>query len=235
MSWIQELAPSGILRVCINTGNALLTQQDPHTHELRGISVMLAERLAHAYKLQLHTVLVNTAKASVAAVANKEADIGFFAIDPARAKDIAFTQAYLHIDTCYVVRKVSAIHTEQDLDQSNTRIVVGLGSAYDLFLSRHIQKAELVRAPTTQDVMPVFWANGYEVAAGLQHAMSQEVKQNTQLRMLSPPFMAIAQAMGCHPTQSEEIKAGLQDFLMKQRPEIAASIARHGLSGVKAA
>jgi polar amino acid transport system substrate-binding protein len=133
------------------------------------------------------------------------------------------------------VRKVSAIHTEQDLDQTNSRIVVGLGSAYDLFLSRHIQKAELVRAPSTKDVMQVFWANGYEVAAGLQHAMSEEVKQHAQLRMLSPPFMAIAQAMGCHPTQSEEVKVGLQEFLVKQRPRIAASIAKHGLSGVKAA
>jgi hypothetical protein len=83
--------------------------------------------------------------------------------------------------------------------------------------------------------MQVFWANGYEVAAGLQHAMSEEVKQHLQLRMLSPPFMAIAQAMGCHPTKSEEVKVGLQEFLVKQRPRIAASIAKHGLSGVKAA
>ena len=65
MAWIHELAPNGILRVCINTGNALLAQQDPHTHELRGISVMLAERLAHTHKLQLQTVLVTTAKPPV--------------------------------------------------------------------------------------------------------------------------------------------------------------------------
>ena len=235
MIWTQQLIPTGVLRVCINLGNALLAQLDPISQEPRGISVELAQALAKQLDAELQIQLVNTAKESVTAVANKDADLGFFAIDPARAKDIAFTRAYLHIDACYVVRKESAIHTEQDLDQSNTRIVVGLGSAYDLFLSRHIQKAELVRAPTTQDVMPVFWANGYEVAAGLQHAMSQEVKQNTQLRMLSPPFMAIAQAMGCHPTQSEEIKAGLQDFLVKQRPEIAASIAKHGLGGMRTA
>ena len=234
MIWTQQLAPTGALRVCINLGNALLAQLDPTNQEPQGISVQLAQALAKQLDAELQIQLVNTAKESVAAVANKNADLGFFAIDPARAKDIAFTQAYLHIDACYVVRKVSAIHTEQDLDQKSSRIVVGLGSAYDLFLSRHIQKAELVRAPSTQDVMPVFWANGYEVAAGLQHAMSQEVKQNTQLRMLSPPFMAIAQAMGCHPSHSNEVKVGLQDFLMKQRPEITASIAKYGLSGVKA-
>jgi polar amino acid transport system substrate-binding protein len=235
MIWTQQLAPTGALRVCINLGNALLAQLDPTNQEPQGISVELAQALAKQLDAELQIQLVNTAKESVAAVANKEVDLGFFAIDPARAKDIAFTQAYLHIDACYVVRKVSAIHTEQDLDQTNSRIVVGLGSAYDLFLSRHIQKAELVRAPSTKDVMQVFWANGYEVAAGLQHAMSEEVKQHAQLRMLSPPFMAIAQAMGCHPTQSDEVKVGLQEFLVKQRPRIATSIAKHGLSGVKAA
>lgn len=91
----------------------------------------LAQALAKQLDAELQIQLVNTAKESVAAVANKDADLGFFAIDPARAKDIAFTQAYLHIDACYVVRKVSAIHTEQGLDQTNSRIVVGLDSAYD--------------------------------------------------------------------------------------------------------
>lgn len=134
-----------------------------------------------------------------------------------------------------MVRKDSGLRTTEDIDRTNNRIVVGLGSAYDLFLSRHIQKAELVRAASTQEVMPVFWAEGCEVAAGLQHAMSEEVKQHPPLQVLSPPFMAIAQAMGCHPSHSDEVKAELQDFLVKQRPEIAASIARQGLGGMRTA
>jgi polar amino acid transport system substrate-binding protein len=197
--------------------------------------VELAQALARQLGVELEMQLVHTAKESVAAVANQTADIGFFAIDPARAKDIAFTPAYLHIDACYVVRKQSSLATVQDIDHANNRIVVGLGSAYDLFLTRHIQQAELVRAASTQEVMPVFWAEGYEVAAGLQHAMSEEVKQHPQLQILSPPFMAIAQALGCHPSHSDEVKAGLQGFLEKQKPEIAASIGRQGLSGVRPA
>ena len=236
MTWTQQLIPpTGALRVCINLGNALLAQLEPNSPKPKGISVELAQALARQLGVELEMQLVHTAKESVAAVANQTADIGFFAIDPARAKDIAFTPAYLHIDACYVVRKQSSLATVQDIDHANNRIVVGLGSAYDLFLSRHIQKAKLIRAASTQEVMPVFWAGDYEVAAGLQHAMAEEVKQHSQLQILSPPFMAIAQAMGCHPSHSDEVKAGLQDFLVKQRPEIAASIARHGLSGVKAA
>ena len=235
MTWTQQLIPTGTLRVCINLGNALLAQLEPNSQKPKGISVELAQALAKQLGVELQMQLVHTAKESVAAVAKQTADIGFFAIDPARAKDIAFTQAYMYIDASYVVRKQSGLHTTQDIDHANNRIVVGLGSAYDLFLSRHIQRAKLIRAASSQEVMPLFWAESCEVAAGLQHAMAEEVKRHPQLQILSPPFMAIAQAMGCHPTQSDEVKAGLQDFLVKQRPEIAASIAKHGLGGMRTA
>lgn len=235
MTSTQQLIPTGTLRVCINLGNALLAQLDPKSQAPQGISVELAQALARQLGVGLQIQLVHTAKESVAAVAKQAADVGFFAIDPARAKDIAFTQAYLHIDACYVVRKQSDIQTVQDIDHANNRIVVGLGSAYDLFLSRHIQKAELIRAASTQEVMPLFWAEGYEVGAGLQHAMSEEAKRDPQLQILSPPFMAIAQAMGCHPGHSNEVKAMLQDFLEKQKPDIAASITRHALGSVRPA
>jgi polar amino acid transport system substrate-binding protein len=235
MIWTRQLIPTGTLRVCINLGNALLAQLEPNSQKPSGISVELAQALARQIGVELQMQLVHTAKESVAAVAKQTADIGFFAIDPARAKDIAFTQAYMYIDACYVVRKQSSLATVQGIDHANNRIVVGLGSAYDLFLSRHIQRAKLIRAASTQEVMPVFWAEGCEVAAGLQHAMAEEVKQHSQLQILSPPFMAIAQAMGCHPSHSDEVKAGLQDFLVKQRLEITASIARQGLGGMRTA
>jgi polar amino acid transport system substrate-binding protein len=235
MTWAQQLIPTGRLRVCINLGNTLLAQLEPNSQKPKGISVELAQALGKQLGVELQIQLVHTAKESVAAVAKQTADIGFFAIDPDRARDIAFTPAYLHIDACYVVRKQKGPQTIQDIDHANNRIVVGQGSAYDLFLSRHIQQAELVRAASTQEVMSVFWAEGYEVAAGLQHAMTEEVRQHPQLQILSPPFMAIAQAMGCHPSHSDAVKAGLQVFLEKQKPEIAASIARHGLVGMRTA
>jgi ABC-type amino acid transport substrate-binding protein len=237
MAWIHELAPNGILRVCINTGNALLAQQDPQTHELRGISVMLAARLANSHKLQLQTVLVTTAKASVAAVANKQADIGFFAIDPERAKDVHFTRAYVYIDACYLTRKTSGLHHFQDIDRAGVQIVVGAGSAYDLFLSRHVQYASIIRAASTPDVVPLFADQGYEVAAGLQQALNEEVQAHPEWALVMPPFMAIPQAMGCHPKHSEDVKEGLQAFIDDQLKagHVAESIAQERLKGVRAA
>ena len=237
MSWVQQLTNNRSLRVCINTGNALLAQLDPVSRQPTGISVKLAQALAVENGLQLEMQIVGTAKAAVEAIASKKADIGFFAIDPERAKDIHFTPAYLNIDACYLVRADSTIQNLQDVDRHQNRIVVGGGSAYDLFLSRHILHATLVRASSTPEVMPLFKTGGYEIAAGLQHAMSEELMQDARLRMVLPPFMAIAQAMGCHPSHSQEVKQGLAAFVKEklQQNFIAHQIEQQGLRGVRPA
>lgn len=235
MSWIQQLSNNRSLRVCINTGNALLAQIDPVSGQATGISVELAKALAKDHDVQLDMRMVGTAKAAVEAIANKEADIGFFAIDPERAKDIHFSRAYLHIDACYLVRAESTIKNLQDVDHAEHRIVVGAGSAYDLFLSRHILHATLVRAASTPEVMALFKTGGYEIAAGLQHAMNEEHQADPRLRMVLPAFMAIAQAMGCHPSHSQEVKQGLDAFISAQLRQniIADQIEQQGLTGVQ--
>lgn len=237
MSWAQQLTNNRSLRVCINTGNALLAQLDPVGRQPTGISVELAQALAVENGLQLEMQIVGTAKAAVEAIAAKEADIGFFAIDPERAKDIHFTSAYLNIDACYLVRTDSIIQNLQDVDRHQNRIVVGAGSAYDLFLSRLILHATLVRASSTPEVMGLFKTGGYEIAAGLQHAMSEELKQDQSLRMVLPPFMTIAQAMGCHPSHTQEVKQGLAAFVKEklQQNFIAHQIEQQGLMGVRPA
>lgn len=237
MSWVQQLTKNRSLRVCINTGNALLAQIDPMVGQPTGISVRLVQALAKEYDVSLNMRVVGTAKAAVEAIAAKEADIGFFAIDPERAKDIHFTQAYLNIDACYLVRADSNIKNLQDVDRAGHRIVVGGGSAYDLFLGRHILQATLIRASSTPDVMGLFKTGAYEIAAGLQHAMSEELKSDPGLRMVLPPFMAIAQAMGCHPRHSQEVKQGLEAFVKKklQQNFITHQIEQQGLLGVRPA
>ena len=235
MSWLQQLTNNRSLRVCVNTGNALLAQFDGLSGQATGISVTLARAFAKEQGLHLQLHVVKTAKAAVEAIASNEADIGFFAIDPDRAKQIHFTRSYLNIDACYLVRADSTIKKLQDVDSAENRIVVGAGSAYDLFLSRHILHATLVRAASTPEVLALFEAGTYEVAAGLQQTMSEEVERDPELRMVLPPFMAIAQAMGCHPSHNQEVREGLDAFISKKLKQnfIADLIEKQGLTGVR--
>jgi polar amino acid transport system substrate-binding protein len=73
-------------------------------------------------------------------------DVAFLAIEPARAAEIAFTAPYVLIEGTYMVRQDSPLKSIADVDRAGTRIAVGRGSAYDLFLTRTLKNATLVRA-----------------------------------------------------------------------------------------
>ncbi len=127
---------------------------------------------------------------------NEQADVGFFAIDPKRGATIAFTAPYVLIEGCYLVRADSPIATNAKVDQSGVRVVLGKGSAYDLYLSRELRHAEIVRAPTSPTVVRTFLEQGAEVAAGVRQQLESDAAGKDGLRLLGERFMVIRQAMG---------------------------------------
>ncbi|RAR54590.1 extracellular solute-binding protein (family 3) [Paraburkholderia unamae] len=101
----------------------------------------------------------------------ERADLGFFAVDPLRGETIAFTEPYVLIEGYYLVRDTQAIRRNEDVDQLKNRVVVGKGSAYDLFLTREMRHAQIVRAPTSPTVVQTFLEQDLEVAAGVKQQL----------------------------------------------------------------
>jgi polar amino acid transport system substrate-binding protein len=132
-------------------------------------SVDLARAWAQVLGLPLKLLVVDKAAESVAAVTEARADIGFFAIDPARAATIAFTAPYVLIEGWYAVPQASAIRDLAQVDQPGVRVAVAHGSAYDLHLSRALRHATLRRAPTAPEGFGLYLAEGLEVAAPSLH------------------------------------------------------------------
>src|SRR5437763_15607906 len=137
-SIVKAFAPQGRLRASINLGNAVLAGRDAASGEPKGVSVDLAREFARRLGLPVELVAFDTAGKSVDAVASEQADIGFFAIDPKRGEHIAFTPPYVLIEGCYLVRQDSRLKSNEEVDRAGTRVVVGQGSAYDLYLSREL-------------------------------------------------------------------------------------------------
>lgn len=174
-SLVSAFAPTGALRAAINLGNPLLARRLPGAEgAATGVSVDLAGALAQALGVALELLVVETAAGAVAAVAGGQADVGFFAIDPARGADIGFTAPYLLIEGAYLVREDAPFGVNGDVDSAGTRVVVGKGSAYDLYLSRQLQHAEIVRAPSSQAVLATFLASGADVAAGVRQQLEHD-------------------------------------------------------------
>ena len=230
-SIVQAFTPTGRLRASINLGNPILAGRDPASGEPKGVSIDLARAFAERLGVELELVVFDTAGKSVDAVAAEQADIGFFAIDPKRGEHIRFTGPYVLIEGCYLVRADSPLQANEEVDRAGTRVVVGRGSAYDLFLSREIRNAQLVPAPSSPAVVQHFVDSGAEVAAGVKQQLQQDAQRLGGLRQLPGRFMVIRQARGCPTSRGEAAASALAAFVeeMKASGFVAQALTGHGI------
>jgi polar amino acid transport system substrate-binding protein len=233
----STLCTTGKLRAAINLGNPILANLDDATNQPFGVSVDLAQELAKRLKVELELVVVTGAAKSVSALNDQTADVGFFAIDPLRGAEIAFTAPYVLIEGCYLVPSDSPIQTNADVDKPGVRIAVGTGSAYDLFLTREIKNAQIVREANVSAVVDAFLTQKLEVAAGIKQALETSVQQLPGLRLLDGHFMVIEQAMGVPKRFGAEAAAYVSAFVeeMKASGFVAQAMVRHGIKGASVA
>ena len=221
------------LRCVINLGNPLLAQA--HGKTAIGVSVDLADALAKHWGLSCELLIVNNAREAVAALEAKQADLGFLAVDPARAQLLQFTNAYLEIEGCYLVKAISNITHIDAVDRPGHSVVVGLGSAYDLFLSRHLKHAALIKAESSKAVVPTFVHGSADVAAGVKEQLLSDMQTHSDLRMLEGNFMVIKQALVLHQDSGTEALAEVQAFVNACLTNgfLAQAMQRHRVSGAR--
>lgn len=231
------LAPHGTLRAAINLGNPVLATRDPITGKPVGVSVDLAQALATRLGVTLQLITVTKASASVDAVKQGQADVGFFAIDPKRSDGIGFTRPYVLIEGVYLVRDNSPIVRNDQVDRTGVTVAVGKGSAYDLFLTRELHHATIVRLPTASGVVQAFLTQHLDVAAGIRQQQQADAEKAGGLRLLDGHFMVIRQAMGLAKDKGPDAAAYLAAFIeqMKATGVVSASLQRHGISGASVA
>lgn len=236
---VKAFAPTGRLRACINLGNPILARRDAAAPQggVSGVSVDLATRLAARLGVPLELVVVEAALRSVETVRGGQADIGFFAVDPARSQGIRFSAPYVQIEGAYLVRQASPLTDNAQVDRAGTRIMVGRGSAYDLYLSRELKAATLLRTPTSPQVVPDFLAQGADVAAGVKQQLQADAARIGGLRLLPGRFMVIEQAMGVQGGRGEAVERELAAFVEAAKASgfVAQALQRHGIQGATVA
>lgn len=222
------LLPTGKLRAAINYGNTVLAQRGSNG-EPRGVSVALATELARRLGVELETVAFEAAGKVVDAAGQGVWDIAFLAIDPMRADQVAFTAPYVLIEGTYLVREDGPYSSIEQLDAPGVRISVGKGAAYDLYLSRSLQHAELVRGPTSASAVELFLAQGLDAAAGVRQPLEAAAREHRSLKVLPGHFTAIRQAMAT-PAANAAALPFLKAFVeeMKASGVVAQALAESG-------
>jgi len=236
---IQSFAPTGTLRVGINLGNPVLAGLDASTQKPKGVTIDIANEIGKRAGIPIELVPFQTAGSTVDAIKTGKIDLIFVAIDPVRGADVSYTPPYIQIEGAYMVKADSNLKVNEDVDRSGVEIVVGKGSAYDLFLTREIKNAALLRAASSQAVVDDFMAGKGNVAAGVKQQLESDAKRYNGLRMLPGRFMVINQAIGIPKARPEFEKTTiyLSSIItdLKSSGFVAESMKRHGIEGARVA
>jgi polar amino acid transport system substrate-binding protein len=235
-SLLSDLAPTGTLRVGINYGNPILAQKDAGSGELRGIAVDLGRELGKRVGAPVELVGFESAGKMFDAVKTGAWDVAFLAVDPGRAGDISFTAPYIEIEGTYLVPAGSSVRDVADVDRKGVRVGVSAKSAYDLFLSRSLQHAELVRGPTNNAGFELILAGKVDVVAGIRQHLVANAQKLPGSRVLDGRFMAIQQALGT-PKGRDVAAKYLREFIedVKASGFVDQAIERSGIRGVSVA
>jgi polar amino acid transport system substrate-binding protein len=235
----SDLAPSGKLRAAINLGNPVLAGRSANG-ELHGVSVDLARELARRLGVPAELLPFDSAGKTVEAGKAGLWDVAFVAQDPARSAEIAQSTPYVVIEGAYLVRNESPLRSNDEVDRPGNRIVVGRGSAYDLYLTRALKQAKLERVPTSGEVVSVYMKSNYEVAAGVKQQLEMDARkmggEKSGVRLLPGRFMVIHQAMASQRGKEAGARF-VRDFIEEAKASgfVAQSLARHGIQGAAVA
>jgi polar amino acid transport system substrate-binding protein len=226
---IAELAPAGVLRAALNLGNPVLVQGPPPGSATgpAGVTVDIAHEVAARLGVPVEFRCFGAARESFEATVAGEADICFLAVEPARAAEISFTAPYVLIEGVYAVPRESPLTTVAAVDAPGIRIGVKHGSAYDLFLTRTLKHATVVRGGEGTDE---FVAADLDVAAGVREPMTEFVAAHPEFRLIEGRFMVIPQAVGTAKTKRPETVTFLHDLVeeLKASGFVAAALRRSG-------
>ncbi|GAA4322773.1 transporter substrate-binding domain-containing protein [Pigmentiphaga soli] len=226
---LRELTPTGKLRAAINYGNAVLAQRDPQTGELSGVTIDFAHEIGRRLGVEVELVPFSGAKGVTDSAGGNVWDVAFLAIDPVRGAGIDFTEPYVVIEGTYLVRQDSPLTAVEQFDRPEVRIALAAGSAYDLYLSRALKQAQLVRSATLQTALAQFEAEGLDAVAGVRQPLAAHAASQPGLRVIDGRFTEIRQAFGVpkgHAAAHAYVAALLESF--KASPYIAETLRRHG-------
>jgi polar amino acid transport system substrate-binding protein len=231
---VRELAPTGTLRAAINLGNAVMAQKDERSGKLGGVTVELANELGKRLGVPVTLVPFEAAGKVFEAMQQGQLDVAFIAVEPARAAELDFTAPYVLIEATYMVRSSSPLKTVADVDRPGVRIAVGRGSAYDLYLTRTISNATIVRSATGGccSMIDLFVADKLEAVAGVRQQLVAHSGADPSMRIMADRFMDVPQAVAI-PKGRKVAPAFLRAFVeeMKSSGFVANALRRSGQVG----
>lgn len=233
---LHELAPTGKLRVTFIVSNAVQVVRDAGG-EWRGPAIDLGRELAKRLAVPFEPLGHPRAEDIVASARSGAWDVAFLAIDPARAGEVDFSPAYLEAHNGYLAPAGSRIASLAEADRAGVRIGVGQRDAVDLYLTRTLKNAELVRnAGGTPAALELIGAGKVDLYAANRQRLDELAAKLPGARILDGSVLAVRQAIAL-PKGRDAGLAFVASFIAEAKASglVGEVIARAGLRGVTVA
>ncbi len=233
---LAALAPTGKLRVGINYGNPVFTAQGSSSGEGAGIAVDLARELGKQLGVAVELVSYHSGGQLTAGLTAGGWDVAILAFEQERTNVIHFSAPFAETDATYLVHARSPLRAAADVDQKGVRIAVSAKGGNDLFLTRTLKNATLVRASSPEAAFRLFVAEKLEAYANLKPGLLDSVDQVPALRMVEGRYTVIGYAAGV-PKGREAGAKYLSEFIeyAKASGLIARLIEKSGIRGLAVA
>ena len=231
-----QLTPTGKLRTALNLSNFLLVTKPPVPGPAGGIVPDLARELGRRLGVEVEFIGYESPGKVADAAKTGAWDIAFLGAEPARASEIDFTAAYLEIEATYLVPPGSPIKILADVDRAGVRVSVSNRSAYDLYLTRTLKHAQLLRVEGIEASWQQFLSGKFDALAGLRPRLVADAEKMPGSRVLEGRFTAIQQAIGT-PKGRADAATYLRAFAEEAKATgmVASAIERNGVRGVTVA
>jgi polar amino acid transport system substrate-binding protein len=162
-------------------------------------------------------------------------DIAILAIEQTRAQKISFSPAITEIEATYVVRKDAALRSIGQVDAPGIRIATADKAGYELFLTRTLRNAALIRTKGSRASIDLFNERRADAVAGLRPALLDVMNTMPEGRLLDGKFMTVNHGFAIpreRPAAEAYLKAFVEDI--SASGFVARSIQRHGIQGLSA-
>ncbi len=163
---LHDLAPSGVMRIAFNYNNRNNAARNPITGGLTGPGIDMSCKLAEGTHARFIAIPYLGVPPLLAGLANGEWDAAFAFDQTLEPPGITAAIPHIGVDNTYLVPSDAAFQTVADVDAPGVRISVAQGSAGDIYLSRTLKYAILVRTPATPQALELLRTGQVDAFAG---------------------------------------------------------------------
>jgi len=233
---VADLVKAGAVRVALDVANPLLAARSPVTADYRGLTVGVANALAGRIGVAPRLLPYTEPPEILDALKAKALDVGFLAIDPARAAVVDFSPALVEVDNAYLIAPGSRVREVGDLDGAGVRIAVVKEYGADLFLTRVLRRATVIRSPDLTAAVDLVITGQVDGAAGHLPSLRALAPKLPGARLLVDRFIRESYGIAVPKGQRERL-AFVTEFVEEAKASgfLQRGIDELGLQGVRVA